>query len=505
MLVVDLGTGGPKVGFASLLGRVVHQEHHQVETSFTSDGGATQDADEWWHLILGAARGAVTSGSVDPSKVVAVSMTGQWASTVPVDEHGLPTGPAVMWMDSRGGELVRKRVGGPVSGYKARGIAEFIRRSGGAPSLDGADPIGHRLFLQHHDRELWARSRWLLEPVDYLSMRFTGKAAASPVSMTGSWLVDTRDPANTSYDPVLVELAGGGADKLPPLQKFGTVMGVVQPSVADELGFGPDVKVVTGAPDIHTAAIGAGAVKLGEAHMAVSTTGWISVPVTRKKTDIVRQVATIPGIDDATYLVANNHETAGMCLQWLKGAMGGTLDYGELTELAATAEPGSGGVIFTPWLKGERSPVADRTMRAGFHNMSLATTQADLVRSVLEGVAYNNQWLHEAVEKFVGGRLDNLRMIGGGAQSDLWCQIHADVMDRTIEQVADPLYCGLRGAALSAGMAIGEVEQKELRGLVSIKETYRPNPVNRAAYQRLYAEFPGLYSSQKKFFRRLNR
>lgn len=83
VLVVDLGTGGPKVGFASLLGRVVHQEHHQVETSFTSDGGATQDADEWWHLILGAARGAVTSGSVDPSKVVAVSMTGQWASTVP--------------------------------------------------------------------------------------------------------------------------------------------------------------------------------------------------------------------------------------------------------------------------------------------------------------------------------------------------------------------------------------------------------------------------------------
>lgn len=505
VLVVDLGTGGPKVGFVSLLGRVAHQVHHEVETTYLPGGGATQDAEEWWTLIRDAARSALSSGAVDPEKVVAVSMTGQWASTVPVDEAGIPVSPVVMWMDSRGGELVRAKVGGPVSGYKARGIAEFIRRSGGAPSLDGADPIGHRLYLRHHEPSVWAAARWMLEPVDYLSMRFTGVAAASPVSMTGSWLVDTRNPAYTSYDPLLVEMAGGGAEKLPPLQRYGTVVGVVQPSVAADLGLGADVKVVTGAPDLHTAALGSGAVKLGEAHMAVSTTGWISVPINRKKTDIIRQVATVPGVDDSTYLVANNHETAGMCLQWLKGALGGTLDYEQLNELAAGSDPGSGGVIFTPWLKGERSPVADRSMRAGFHNMSLATTQGDLIRSVLEGVAYNNQWLLEAVEKFVGGRLDNIRFIGGGAQSDLWCQIHADVMDRTIEQVVDPLYCGLRGAAFSAAIALGEVRQDELRGLVPVNRTYRPDPANRATYDRLYAEFPGLYSSQKKFFRRLNR
>ncbi|MFN8052068.1 MAG: FGGY-family carbohydrate kinase [Acidimicrobiales bacterium] len=505
VLVVDLGTGGPKVGFASLLGRVVHQVHHEVETTFGSDGAATQDATEWWRLILSEAKAAVASGAVDPAKVVAVSMTGQWASTVPVDADGVPTSPVIMWMDSRGGELVREKIGGPVSGYKPRGIAEFIRRSGGAPSLDGADPIGHRLFLKHHQPDVWAATRWLLEPVDYLSMCFTGVAAASPVSMTGTWLVDTRDPSNVAYDPMLVELAGGGLDKLPPLHPFGSVLGVVQPSVAAELGFGDDVKVVTGAPDMHTAAIGAGAVKLGEAHMAVSTTGWISVPTTRKKTDIVRNCATVLGLDPSSYLVANNHETAGMCLQWFKGAMGGGLSYDELTALAAQSAPGAGNVIFTPWLKGERSPVADRSMRAGFQNMSLATTQGDLVRAVLEGVAYNNLWLHEAVEKFVGGRLDNIRFIGGGAQSDLWCQIHADVMDRTIEQVVDPLYCGLRGAALSAALTLGEVTQDELRGLVEVRATYRPDPANRATYDKLYAEFPGLYGSQKKFFRRLNR
>jgi xylulokinase len=162
-------------------------------------------------------------------------------------------------------------------------------------------------------------------------------------------------------------------------------------------------------------------------------------------------------------------------------------------------------VIFTPWLKGERSPVADRAARAGFHDMGLATTRADLVRAVMEGVAYNNVWLLAAVEKFVGARLDNIRMMGGGAQSDLWCQIHADTMDRTIEQVAEPLYCGLRGAALSAGMALGMVETDELRDLVEVRRTFRPDPANRATYDRLYREFPGLYSMQRKFFRRLNR
>ena len=506
VLAIDLGTGGPKVGFVSLIGRVAHQEHHVLDPTYLSDGGVTVDADEWWATILGAAKRALAAGAVDPAKVVAVSATGQWASTIPVDESGLPVAHGLSWMDGRGGALVRSRIGGSVGGYKPRVLAEFIRRSGGVPSLDGADPVGHRLYWKHVRPDVWSAARWLLEPVDYLSMRFTGVAAASPVSMTGSWLINTRDPAKLAYDPKLVHLAGGGADKLPPLQPFGSVMGVVQPSVAAELGIGDSVAVVTGSPDLHTAAIGSGAMRVGDAHMALSTTGWIGVPIGRKKTDVIRQVATVPGLDERSYLVANNHETAGMCLQWFRLILGeGEVDYGTLTDLAAASAPGAGGVIFTPWLKGERSPVADRSARAGFHGMGLATTRADLIRAVMEGVAYNNVWLLAAVEKFVGHRIDHIRMIGGGAQSDLWCQIHADTMNRTIEQVADPLYCGLRGAALSAGVALGLVTPADVRDLVEVRRTFGPNQENRATYDRLYREFPGLYSMQKKFFRRLAR
>jgi xylulokinase len=240
--------------------------------------------------------------------------------------------------------------------------------------------------------------------------------------------------------------------------------------------------------------------------MTISTTSWVSLPVRRKKTDAVHSIATIPGVDAGGYLVANNHEAAGLCLGWLREVLptARSLAFEELTELAATAPPGSGGILFTPWIAGERSPVDDRNARGGWHNLSVQTTSADLVRAVLEGVAYNARWLHEAVERFAHRRLDHLRIFGGGALSDLWCQIHADVLDRTIERVSDPLHTNLRGAALLAGMALGHVQREEVRALVPVQQVFTPAPENRAVYDRLYAEFPGLYKHERAMFARLN-
>jgi xylulokinase len=293
--------------------------------------------------------------------------------------------------------------------------------------------------------------------------------------------------------------------RLPPLVRTGSVVGTVQADLAAELGLRPETVVITGTPDLHSAAVGAGALGDFETHMAISTTGWISCPVPFKKTDVARQIASVPGVLPGQYLIADNHETAGLCLQWLRDTLGDGLDYDALTAEAATAAPGSGSVLFTPWLAGERSPVEDHAARGGFHNLSLRTTRADLVRAVLEGVAYNSRWLHEAVERFAGRRLGPVRVFGGGAQSDLWCQIHADVMDRTIERIADPLHTGIRGAALFAGLSLGRVQAAELRDRVRVDRTFTPDPANRALYDRLYAEFPGLYKAQKGMFARLNR
>ncbi len=507
VLAVDLGSTAVKVGVVSLSGRILWSRSHDLHTHFGPDGAAEQDADQWWALVTSTAREALRSGAFDAADVVAVALAGQYASTVPVDAAGLPVGACLMWLDSRGAAQSRRRAGGPVAGYAPRQLWTWVRRSGGAPSLDGADPLGHRWYLQASKPDLHARARWLLEPVDYLAMRFTGVAAATPVSMVAAWLTDNRRPDTQQYDPVLLRLSGVDVAKLPPLRPSGSVLGPVMPDLADELGLRRETVVVAGMTDVCAMALGSGAVDDFAAHLSVSTTSWLSCHTLHKKTDVINQIAAVPSTVPGRYLLVDNHETSGRCYLWLQGLLGdggSPIGFAEMDDLAAAASPGSGGVIFTPWLAGERTPVADRNARGGFHNLSLATTRSDLVRAVLEGVAYNDRWMLHHVERFVGRKLDPIRMVGGGAASSLWCRIHADVLNRTIEQVAEPTMAGLRGAAIGAALACGALEHSQVRGLVAVAETFTPDPRTAAAYERAYAEFPGIYRGQKKMFARLN-
>jgi xylulokinase len=504
VLAIDLGSGALKVGAVSLAGDVAEVEGRSYETERLSAGGAVQDASAWWEMVRELARSVVAS--IPAEHVVAISCTGQWASTVPVDEAGEPVGACVMWLDTRGARYSREVVGGPLMGYSPLALLTWIRHTAGVPSPHGGDPVSHMLHLEHDEPEVAAAARWYLEPVDYLTMRFTGKASATHASMSAAWLTDNRHLEKLSYDAGLVRRARLDASKLPPLVETGSVVGTILPEVAAELGIDPGARVVTGSPDLHSAAVGTGAIDEGQAHMTISTTSWISLPFPRKKTDAIHSIATVPGLDSSTYLVANNHEAAGLCLRWLRDAFhtGEPTGFERLIELAASSSPGSGGVLFTPWVAGERSPVDDRHARGGWHNLSVETGNADLIRAVLEGVAYNSRWLGEAVEKFARRRLEPLRIFGGGTVSDLWCQMHADVMDRTIERVVEPIHTNLRGAALLAALALDAVEREEVRDLVHVDRVFEPDCANRDAYDRLYAEFPRLYKAQRKMFARLN-
>jgi xylulokinase len=160
-------------------------------------------------------------------------------------------------------------------------------------------------------------------------------------------------------------------------------------------------------------------------------------------------------------------------------------------------------VMFTPWLSGERSPIDDRNARGGWHNLSVEADAGALVRAVLEGVALNSRWLLGAVERFAARRLDPLRIFGGGAASDLWCQIHADVLDRAIERVADPVNTNLRGATLLAALALGDVRRDDIRDLVPVERTFMPEPATRELYDRRFRELPRLYKAQRGMSRRL--
>lgn len=512
-LAVDLGSSGAKVGLVSLTGAIARWTHAALETDYGPGGTATQDAERWWQIVVDSTRRCLANGPVSGAQVVAVCVTGQWASTVPVDAAGRPVGPCLMWSDTQGERYSRELVAGHLQGYRARALAGWVRRTAGVPTPSGADPIGHMLHLERDEPETARAARWYLEPVDYLSMRFTGVAAASHASMTAAWLTDNRHLDELAYDQVLVRRAGLDPAKLAPLVATGSVLATVDPRVASEIGISPEAVVVTGLPDLHSATVGSGCVRDYQPHLSIGTTSWISCPMPNKKTDLFRQMATVPGLSTDRYLLGNNQEAAGRCLQWFRDQVVGVADmllpeaspgYDELTALAATAPPGSGGVLFTPWLAGERSPFDDHLARGGFHNLSLSSSRAHLTRAVLEGVAFNARWLLEGAEHFTGRRLEPIRMIGGGAQSLLWCQIVADVFDRTIERVAEPLLTGLRGTAIFAGLALGDLTHAEVRALVPVDAVLEPNPENRDLYDRLFAEFPGLYKAQRRMFSRLN-
>lgn len=506
VLAIDLGSSGLKVGYTALTGEPRWWDFESIPTENVGRG-VTQDAHGWWRSIVRIARRGLSEGGCDGRRVVGVGITGQWSSVVPVDPEGLPVAEAVMWNDARGYARSAALVGGPLFGYSPRPLLTWLRRTGGAPNPTGQDAMSQLLHLTHDRPEVCAAARWFVEPVDYLAMRFTGRAAATPASVLTAWLTDNRDLSRIGYDDHLVGMSGVARSKLPPLVRTGTIVGTVRPDVADLIGISPDAQVVAGAPDLHCAVIGSGCVRSFEAHLSIGTTGWISCPVPFKKTDVLNQVASVPGIGDGQYVLANNQDNAGRCLEWFRDTLAGfgaSPSYEDLLDLAASAAPGSGGILFTPWLTGERSTLDDRNARGGFHNVGLQAGAADMARALLEGVAFNARMLLEVSERFAGHRFDPLRIVGGGARSDLWCQIVADVTDRTVERVESPMVVGLRGAGLSLALALGTVQHDQIRSLVPVDRVFRPDPATRAVYDRMFAEFPRLHSRNRGIFARLN-
>ncbi|TEX51606.1 MAG: hypothetical protein B7C55_04700, partial [Actinomycetales bacterium mxb001] len=384
VLAIDLGNGGPKVAAVFPDGSLGPGSQRSVSVDIGIDGRATQDASQWW-ATLGDAIREVTA-QMPAQECTAIAITGQWGSTVPVDERGEPVGPVLLWADTRARRYMKEVIGGPISvqGFAPQKVVPWIRLTGGAPTPSGADPTGHSLLLQREFADVYARSRWLLEPIDYLGMRFTGRAAATPASMILSWLTDNRIGATSGYVPALVRKAQRDPERLPPLVSTGSVLGPVLSEVADALGLPPDIPVVCGLPDLHAAVLGSGAIEPFATHVTISTTAWISSRVPFKKTDILHSIASVPGFDSRLPMVGNNQEIGGGALRWLREQVIDT-DYNTLTAQAAAAPPGCEGMLFAPWLNGERSPIEDKDLRGAFVGMSLRTDRSMMIRAVMEG------------------------------------------------------------------------------------------------------------------------
>lgn len=369
------------------------------------------------------------------------------------------------------------------------------------------------MWIRHQEPERYARTATFLEPIDYLNLRLCGEVAGTQATMLLSWLIDNRVLDATSYDPVLVELSGTDPARLPRLRPIRSVIGEVGADVAARLGIPEGTPVVAGLPDLHATAIGSGGIRDHHGHIAISTSAWVGCHVPDKRTSLANQMATVPAALPGRYVLVNNHDCGGVSLEWLRdlvvapddGLGRGAPTLPELDALAATVPAGANGVMFAPWLKGERSPVSDTAMRASFLNIGIDTGRPEMVRAVLEGVSHQVRWIVETSEKVLKHPLEDLRIVGGGAQSDVWCQIQADVLGRPLDRVEAPLLACVRGAGLFAGMVLGRLRPEDLAERNPLDRTFRPDPDAARLLERRHQQFLGLHKSQKGLYHALNR
>ena len=516
IVAIDLGTSGPKVSLFSLGGKLVATQQEAVPLLLFPGGGAEQEPDAWWAAICTCAQRLLNHAHVAPEHVVAVATTAQWGGTVAVDAAGHALGNAIIWADSRGAPHVNAVTRGwpTIDGYGAAKALRWIRRTGGLPTRGDKDAIAHILFLRHERPELYRQAHKFLDIKDYLNARLTGRIASSPDTQTLLWATDTRDIHHVTYDDGLLAVLGLDRALLPDLLPATSILAGLTGAAALELGLLEGTPVVVGTGDIMAAAVGSGAVAPGEAHIHVGTSSWLSFHLARKQTDVFHNMGTLPSALPGLYLLTNEQDLAGGALVWLRDNLVYADDLLETSDpgdafarfdaLAQEVAPGSDGLIFTPWLNGERSPVEDLTLGGGFHNLRLGSTRAHMVRAVLEGVALNLRWLQPHVERMARHRLDPIRMVGGGAKSEVWCRIFADVLDRTILQVEHPQAASGRGAALLAAVALGAIKVEELGEAVAVRRSFAPIPENVRTYSTLFSAFEDIYRRTHRIHARLN-
>ncbi len=517
-LAIDLGTSGPKVALVSVKGEVLACEIEKTPVELLPGGGAEQAPEDWWQAICGAARRLLARPEIADRRIAGVCCTTQWSGTVAVDRNGDPLGNAIIWMDARGAPYIRRITSGPVrlEGFGVDKLWKWIRLTGGIPGASGKDPIAHILYLKHEKPDVYRATYKFLEPKDYLNLRLTGRYAASYDSIILHWVTDNRRIDRIDYHDGLLKMTGLDRDTLPDLKPAVDILGPLLPEAAADLGLPAGLPVVMGTPDLHSAAIGSGAVRDYEAHLYIGTSSWLTCHVPFKKTDLLHNMASIPSAIPGRYFIANEQETAGGCLAFLRdkilfppngspGADEEDRSFAALEALAREIPAGAQGLIFTPWLYGERTPVEDHAVRGGFHNMSLEADRGTLVRAVLEGVAFNARWLMTYVEKFIKRKLAHIHMVGGGANSDLWCQICADILNRPIHQVRDPVEANARGAGILAAVALGYGRFEDIAGGVAIANTYTPDPEHEHLYRKMFGEFLQIYRQNRRIYARLNR
>ncbi len=488
------------------------------------NGGAEQDADEWWTAMCTTTRQLFEKVTVKPQQIEGISFCSQMQGLVLVDKEGNAVRRPMSYMDQRARIEFKTGMahGFQISGVNFVNLLKSLKRTC-AVSTSVKDPIWKYKWVENNEPEKFQRVYKWLDVKEYLILRCTGKFIMTEDSAFSTFLYDSRN-GKRGWSKTLCSMLKVNMEHLPKIVRSADNVGGLTEKAARELGLAQGTPVFGGGGDATLIGIGAGCTSTGDTHIYSGTSGWVSTVVDKQSVDINAMMAAIIGAMPNKYNYFAEMETAGKCLEWVKDHLaldeiGIYLDKKHITEtqeciytslydyLTKTIErvpPGAGGVIFTPWLHGNRCPFEDPNAAGMFFNVKLETGKTELIRAVLEGVCYHLRWMLECEERNVKTS-STVRFVGGGALSDVTCQILADMTNRKVETVEAPQNVGAVGAAAVIGVGLNLIDGLEsIRDFIPAIKTYCPNPARKAMYDKNFMVFKSLYRANKKLFKIMN-
>lgn len=488
------------------------------------NGGAEQDQEEWWQGMRESTAEVFENCDITPDMVEGISFCSQMQGLVLVDRDGIPVHRPMSYMDQRSTEQLKKGMsyGLQIAGANIFKLIPSLIITG-AVSSSVKDPVWKYNWVKDNEPENFARAYKWLDVKDYLILRCTGEFTATEDSCFATMLFDTR-PGHMCWSSRMCKMCGVNMDHLPKVIRSTDIAGRLTSKAASELGLKEGTPVFGGGGDSSLIGVGAGTVQIGDTHIYSGTSGWVVTVTDSRKVDTDAMIAAIIGAQPGKFNYFAEMETAGKCLEWVKDHL--ALDeigiylekkhitegyetkytslYEYLTDTVQKIPAGSNGVVFTPWLHGNRCPFEDPRSAGIFFNVKLETGKTELIRSVLEGVCYHLRWMLECQDRKVK-TADPIRFVGGGALSPVTCQILADITGRKIETVPSPQNVGSVGAAAVTAVGLGIIKDLEcVKDFINVDHTYIPDPKNREVYDRQFDVFKSLYKTNKKLFGKIN-
>jgi xylulokinase len=492
ILAHDLGTSGDKASLHAADGSLLAARTEHYPTVFGAGGRAEQDPAAWWAAFCAATRALLDEAGGRPGDVACVAMSGQMMGVVLVDGRDEAVRPALIWADTRAwseAALLADRIGAE-RGYTLLGHP-----------IDPTYCLAKWMWLRDHEPEAWARATGLLVAKDFITLRLTGRRCIDPSDAAGT---NAWDQVAGTWSEEMLAAGGMDAALLPEIVPSATIAGGLRPEAATACGLPSGTPVVVGGGDGACAALGAGLVS-GDvaANATLGSSAWISVASDRPLRDPKRRVVTFDHVIPDRYVPLGAMQAAGAALEWVAATVGvrGTEGLSDAVSAAGEVEAAREGLFFLPYLLGERAPLWDARVRGTFVGLSRHHRPEHLVRAALEGVAFN---LHGTLQALadIGGPITAIDAVGGGARSDVWLRIMADIWGlpvrrRTIVDEANSL-----GAAVVGGMAVGLIEDWSVaRSLSSIEATFEPDLARHDAARADQERFDDLYRRLRTWFR----